>query len=154
MQITLQPGVYVLQFLPPASLTEDADMGVFVSIELAIDLVSDMKSLITAAPQDGSCVGTEFPENTAIAPDGSYAYGVDWASIPFSELTGATDVGAVPFTLDRFSLVRWRVGAQYLFHEFDVKIVGGTNVLLHGRISKNNNEIHAVPNSNIISAVF
>lgn len=140
---TLQPGQYMVVLSPPASFTQEDDLGVPVTVQLAISPVDSLNSDIAKNPNSATCSLSAF-DNVLTDATGYFHDGFLYGTIPYSSLSSSNNVIAtIPFNLDRYSLVYLQVGAQFLLDELDVRILApnGT-MLLHGRIRKNVNEIH------------
>lgn len=143
MLITVQPGSYVLKFSPPASLTEQDDLGVIVSVQIAINTIASLQLEINKYNHN-DCASSTF-NDILISPNGYYIDGNSLASVSFSQLSQTHEIVRLPFTLDRFSVVYLQVGSQYLISELQARIYDGANTTAwHGRMRKNINEVHQV----------
>jgi hypothetical protein len=142
MLVLLQAGSYTLTFLPPASLQEENDLGVIVSVQISINTQANLQAEILLAPQTQECASTQF-SNVMVSPTGAYQDGASWATVSYAQLSTGTDVVRLPFTLDRYSVVYLQVGTQFLLSELEVRIYNqANNTFWHGRMRKNINQIH------------
>ncbi len=138
MLTTLQPGSYTLKFAPPDSLTQDS-LGSLVAVQLAINSVSSVNTDISQLPPV-TCTTSSY-DNVVTSATGYYRIELPYASVDYSTLSSTNLVVQIPFTLDRYSLVYAQVGADFLLNEMDIRIFGN-DILLHGIIWRNLNEIH------------
>jgi hypothetical protein len=151
---TIQPGKYTVKFTPPAGFTEQNDMGVPVSIQLALDTTSHLQQEISTAPVTQTCSSTQL-DTILISPSGEYQDGSSSAYVSYTQLSSSTDVARLSFTLDRFSVVYLQVAAQFLLSELEARIYSANNSLeWRGRMRKNTNEVHqALPAGNYVAVI-
>lgn len=141
--LQVQPGTYTLKFSPPASLVEQNDLGVLVSVQIAINTIANLQLEINDSPAQQDCSSTQV-SNIQIAPNGYYQDGSSLATVASSTLTNSYEIVRLPFTLDRFSVVYLQVGAQFLISELQTRIIAANASVWHGRMRKNVNEVHQV----------
>ena len=153
--VTLQAGKYTVKFTPPASLTEQDDMGVPVSVQLAIDTTSHLQQELALAPVPQDCSTSQLGA-VQISPTGEYEDGSSAAYVSYAQLSSGNDVAVLPFTLDRFSVVYLQVGSQFLLSELQTRISSSNNdsLVWRGRMRKNTNEVHqALPAGNYTASI-
>jgi hypothetical protein len=151
---SLPAGKYTIKFTPPASLTEQNDLGVLVSVQLAIATTSSLQQDLSLAPVTQDCTTTQIG-GVQISPSGSYEDGSTSAYVSYSQLTTSNDVANLPFTLDRFSVVYLQVGSLFILSEVQARIYSANSSLeWRGRMTKNTNVIHqALPAGNYIASI-
>eukprot|EP00026_Physarum_polycephalum_P000008 Phypoly_transcript_00008.p1 GENE.Phypoly_transcript_00008~~Phypoly_transcript_00008.p1 ORF type:complete len:1984 (+),score=285.38 Phypoly_transcript_00008:6000-11951(+) len=143
MRTVLQPGTYTLKISPPP-FVEEGGLGMVVSVELAIDTLNNINSLISAAPENAACVSTPFSA-VETDPNGYYQDGAESATIDSRALLDTDVFAQIPISLDRYSLVYAQVGSMFIITELELIIISANyTVYLHGRMRKNINEIHQV----------
>jgi hypothetical protein len=141
---TVQSGKYTVKFTPPSSFTEQGDMGVPVTVQLALDTTSNLQAELNSAPVPQDCTSTVF-STIQISPDGAYQDGSTSAYVAYSQLTTNTDIARLPFTVDRYSVVYLQVGSQFLLSELEARVTSANSSLVwRGRMKKNINEVHQI----------